>query len=85
MEIQDRRLFIERGYAPEVEFLNRGQLVVTTPGYYSIGEVDVTVINPDKGIATGRFTYKNPASNPYIVNMTKKASRLLKKTLTVVM
>ena len=81
LEIQDRRLFIERGYAPEVEFLNRGQLVVTTPGYYSIGEVDVTVINPDKGIATGRFTYKNPASNPYIVNMTKEGQSPIEENI----
>ncbi|WP_213974711.1 IPT/TIG domain-containing protein [Tepidanaerobacter acetatoxydans] len=72
LEILDRRLFVERGYAPAVEFLNSGQLVVTTPGYYTIGEVDVTLINPDGGTAQGKFTYKHPDSSPYITNITKE-------------
>ncbi len=72
LEISDRRLFVERGYAPVVEFITSGQLVVTTPGYYTIGEVDVFLINPDGGIAQGKFTYKHPDSNPYITNITKE-------------
>ena len=55
-----------------MEFINSGQLVVTTPGYYTIGEVDVSVINPDGGIAQGKFTYKHPDSRPYIINITKE-------------
>ncbi|GAQ25736.1 IPT/TIG domain-containing protein [Tepidanaerobacter syntrophicus] len=72
LEISDRRLFVERGYAPEVEFLNSGQLVVTTPAYYTIGQVEVTLINPDGGTAQSTFMYKYPASSPYIVNLTKE-------------
>ena len=71
LEISDRRLYVERGYAPKVEFLNSGQLVVTTPAYYTIGPVDVFVINPDGGTAKGQFTYKYPDSKPYITNITK--------------
>lgn len=71
LEISDRRLYVERGYAPKVEFLSSGQLVITTPGYYTIGEVDVFLINPDGGIAQGKFTFKHPDSKPYITNMTK--------------
>ncbi|MGB4470294.1 MAG: IPT/TIG domain-containing protein, partial [Tepidanaerobacteraceae bacterium] len=71
LEISDRRLFVERGYAPKVEFLNGGQLVVTTPAYYTIGPVNVYVINPDGGTAQGIFTYKHPDSKPYITNITK--------------
>lgn len=72
LEIKDRRLFVERGYAPAVEFLNIGQLVVTTPGYYTIGEVDVSLVNPDGGVAKGKFTYKHPDSRPYIIDITKE-------------
>ncbi|NLZ54115.1 MAG: cell surface receptor IPT/TIG domain-containing protein, partial [Thermoanaerobacteraceae bacterium] len=71
LEISDRRLYVERGYAPMVEFLSSSQLVVTTPAYYTIGSVDVFLINPDGGIAQGLFTYKHPDSKPYITNITK--------------
>jgi len=69
LEISDRRLFVERGYAPEAEFIDSGHLVVTTPVYYTIGIVNVYVINPDGGMAQGEFEYKNPASKPAIVNL----------------
>lgn len=71
-EIKDRRLLVERGYSPKVEFLNNGQLVVTTPTYYTIGPVDVIIINPDGGKASGKFIYKHPDSNPSIINVTKE-------------
>lgn len=71
LEVSDRRLYVERGYAPSVQFLNSGQLVVTTPSYYTIGQVNVYVINPDGGTAQGLFTYKHPDSKPYITNITK--------------
>ena len=81
LEISDRRLFVERGYAPDVEFLNSGQLVVTTPGYYTIGDVEVSVINPDGGVAKGRFAYKYPDSKPYIVNITKEGRSPINETI----
>lgn len=74
LEIADRRLFVERGYAAEVEYVDSGHLVVTTPAYYTIGRVDVTVINPDGGMAKGQFEYKNPASSPVIINITKEGN-----------
>lgn len=80
-EIKDRRLLVERGYAPQVEFLNDGQLVVTTPSYYTIGEVDVTVINPDGGTATGKYTYKNPDSKPQIIDVQKEGESAKKETI----
>ncbi|MDI3480616.1 MAG: hypothetical protein PWQ97_271 [Tepidanaerobacteraceae bacterium] len=74
LEISDRRLYVERGYAPEAEFMDSGHLVVTTPIYYTIGIVNVYVINPDGGTAKGKFEYKNPASNPVIVNLLKEGN-----------
>lgn len=71
-EIKDRRLLVSRGYSPAVELINQGQLVVTTPSYYTVGEVDVTIINPDGGKAQGKFMYKNPDSKPVIINITKE-------------
>ncbi|MFZ5968841.1 MAG: IPT/TIG domain-containing protein [Bacillota bacterium] len=70
-EVSDRRLFVERGYAPQVEFKSSSQLVVTTPSYYTIGSVPVTVINPDGGEAEGEFEYANPDSKPTITNLMK--------------
>lgn len=72
LEIRDRRLFVERGYAPEVDYIGPGQLKLITPSYHEIGIVDVTVINPDGGTASTEFEYKNPDSSPRIINMTKE-------------
>ncbi|MCR4430385.1 MAG: IPT/TIG domain-containing protein [Tepidanaerobacteraceae bacterium] len=74
LEISDRRLYVERGYAPEAELVDSGHLVVTTPNYYTIGIVNVYVINPDGGTAKGKFEYKNPASSPVIVNLLKEGN-----------
>ncbi|WZL73571.1 IPT/TIG domain-containing protein [Clostridiaceae bacterium 35-E11] len=70
-EISDRRLFVERGYAPEVEYLNSSQIVVHTPSYYTVGVVPMTIINPDAGEVSSTFEYKNPDSDPKITNVTK--------------
>lgn len=68
---KDRRLIVERGYSPKVDMLNAGHLVVTTPSYYTVGQVVVKVMNPDGGVATGKFEYKNPGTNPSISNITR--------------
>jgi hypothetical protein len=71
--IQDRRLIVERGYAPDVEFIDPGHIIVTTPSYYTIGTVPVIITNPDSGQAEGQYEYKNPDSKPIITNITKDA------------
>ena len=71
IEVSDRRLLVERGYAPVVEYVNSNQIVVHTPSYHTVGQVSLTVINPDGGMAEGKFTYKNPSSRPTIINVTK--------------
>lgn len=71
VEVSDLRLIVERGYAPEVDYNRASQIVVTTPYYYTVGAVTVTLTNPDEGTASGRFEYKNPASDPEIVNITR--------------
>ncbi len=63
------RLIVERGYAPKVHFEDSGHLTVNTPSYYTVGKVPLIVINPDGGSATGQFEYKNPDSNPKIINI----------------
>lgn len=70
--VEDRRLFVERGYSPEVEYVSSQQLIVSTPSYYTIGTVPLFVINPDGGEAEAEFTYKNPDSSPKITNITKE-------------
>ncbi|MEA1962319.1 MAG: IPT/TIG domain-containing protein [Bacillota bacterium] len=64
------RLLVEAGYAPAVDYLDSGHLIVTTPGYYTIGQVGLTVLNPDGGMAEEEFEYKNPATHPIITNIT---------------
>ncbi|CAH2215089.1 IPT/TIG domain-containing protein [Tepidibacter aestuarii] len=66
-----RRIIVERGYSPETNLLNSGQVEVKTPSYYTIGKVPVTIINPDKGEASGEFEYKNPDSFPKITEITR--------------
>ena len=63
------RIRIDRGFAPEATLANPQHINVITPSYYTIGNVPVNVINPDGGIATGNFQYKNPDSNPTITNI----------------
>ena len=79
LEIQDRRLLLKEVMLQKLSFKQR-----TACCYYSgilfNREVDVTVINPDKGIATGGL-HKNPASNPYIVNMTKEGQSPIEENI----
>lgn len=63
------RLRIDRGFSPEAELVNIGHINVKTPSYYTIGSVLTHLINPDGGIATSDFNYKNPDSKPTITNI----------------
>lgn len=65
------RIRLDRGFSPEASLLNSGHINVITPTYYTIGDIQVNLINPDGGIATGKFNYKNPDSNPKIINILK--------------
>jgi hypothetical protein len=78
---KERRLIVERGYSPDVETLNTGHLIVTTPTYYTVGQVNLTVINPDGGTAIGKFEYKNPVTNPTISNITRNGVEPQNKTV----
>ncbi|MEW6621815.1 MAG: IPT/TIG domain-containing protein [Bacillota bacterium] len=71
LEVNDKRLIVDRGYAPEVVFISSAQLRVRTPSYYTVGTVEVMLFNPDGGEARSAFTYLNPDSKPYITNITK--------------
>lgn len=65
------RLRIDRGFSPNATLRNQGHINVITPNYYTVGKVQITVINPDGGEARGEFEYKNPDSNPEITNILK--------------
>ena len=67
--VKDRRLFVERGYAPEVTFDNSGHVSIKTPSYYTTDTVTVTYTNKDGGIAMTSFLYTNPASKPKILEI----------------
>jgi hypothetical protein len=69
LHIEDRRLIVERGYAPKVVYDSDTHVVVYTPAYYTIGTVDMTYTNTDGGTVTTKFTYTNPASEPKIYNI----------------
>lgn len=66
IEIDDKRVFVDRGYAPKVKHNSANHLIVTTPSYYTVGVVPVLLNNPDFGTATSSFTYTYPASEPKI-------------------
>lgn len=61
-----KRLYVARGFSPEVDFETTGKLTLRTPSYYTIDPVTVYAYNPDGGVATTLFNYKNPASRPII-------------------
>jgi len=67
--IEDRRVFVERGYAPEVIYDNDTHVTVYTPFYYTIDTVDLTYTNPDGGTNSIDFTYTNPDSEPKILTV----------------
>ncbi len=77
--VDDNRLYVERGYSPEVEYIGTNHLIVNTPSYYTIGTVPLTIINPDGGKAQTIFTYKNPDSSPKITNITKEGREPVEK------
>lgn len=63
------RFYVERGYAPRTEFDNSTHINLDTPSYYSVGKVNVSVFNPDGGVALTGYTYRNPASKPTITRI----------------
>jgi len=67
--VKDKRVFVERGYAPSASYDNYNHLILRTPNYYTIGVVNVTFKNPDGGSSTKPFTYTNPASEPKILRI----------------
>lgn len=67
--IKDRRMMVERGYAPKVYREGDAHVTVYTPSYYSIGTVNLTYTNPDGGQITKPFTYTNPSSVPKILKI----------------
>lgn len=67
--IRDRRVMVERGYAPKVIYDGENHVTVYTPSYHSIGKVDMTFFNPDGGVITKPFEYTNPASTPKILKI----------------
>lgn len=69
VSIKDRRLFVERGYAPDVEFVSGTRLTVVSPSYHTIDPVPVVVTNNDGGQGTITFTYTNPDSEPKILEV----------------
>ncbi|QQY79925.1 IPT/TIG domain-containing protein [Keratinibaculum paraultunense] len=71
IEVKNGKLIVEKGYSPETKLINSGQISLKTPSYYTIGEVQVEVENPDGGRATTKYRYTNPQSKPRIINITK--------------
>lgn len=71
VEVSGGRLLIDRGYSPGVSETLEGQLEVVTPSYYTIGNVNVVVENPDGISNSVIFEYKNPDSHPRIDNITR--------------
>lgn len=67
--LDDRRMFVERGYAPKTIYENDTHVTVFTPSYHSIGKVPMTYFNPDGGVISKPFEYTNPASQPKILRV----------------
>lgn len=62
----EKRLFVSRGFAPKTFLRNEGKIELRTPSYYTIGEVNAYIYNPDGGVAKTSYTFTNPASRPII-------------------
>ncbi len=69
LEIADRRILVERGYAPKTIYDNDAHVTVITPSYFTIDTVPLTFFNTDGGKSTSQFTFTNPASGPKIFNI----------------
>ncbi|SDY99728.1 IPT/TIG domain-containing protein [Tindallia californiensis] len=80
LEIRNRRLFVEGGYAPEVAHRNQGHIVATMPSYFTTGRVRLSVINPDGGTANSDFEYITPDSNPVITNILREGREPVRET-----
>lgn len=74
VSVEERRLIVERGFAPQGELLSGGQMAVKTPSFYTIGLVPVRLYNPDGSQAQTQYEYKNPDSHPQIENITRDGS-----------
>lgn len=72
VEVFDKRFLVDRSYAPKVEYDNSTHLIVTTPSYYSVETVDVLLTNPDYGVATSKFKYTFPDSEPKIYQVSPR-------------
>ena len=72
VEVSNKRFLVDRSYAPFVSFKNTGHLVVTTPSYHSVEEVNVLLTNKDLGEAKAKFIYTFPASEPKIYDISPK-------------
>lgn len=66
-----KRVIVDRGFSPDTTFVNPRQVLVKTPSYYTVGDVQMELTNPDNAKATNNFTYINPDSNPKITDIWK--------------
>lgn len=67
--IEDRRMMVERGYAPKVVYESDSHVTVYTPSYHTIGKAPMVYYNPDGGVISKEFEYTNPASEPKILKI----------------
>jgi hypothetical protein len=75
-----RRLIIERGFSLTTTYSEK-HVLVNTPPYYTVGTVALTLINADGSSAASKFTYKNPLTNPAIINITRDNDNPVEKTI----
>lgn len=70
-KIIDGRLVVERGYAPRTTFINSREIRIDeTPSYHTVEKnVPVFHINNEGGKGETVYEYKNPDSNPRIINI----------------
>lgn len=71
VSMEDRRLLVERGFAPITKLVNSTHIELETPSYFEAKQnVPIYVINPDRGQAQfTKFNYTNPESKPIITNI----------------
>lgn len=71
---KEKRLVVERGYAPESVIESRG-IRLKTPQYHSVGLVDVVVTNPDgeQGKSPVKYKYTNPLMDMSMIDITDES------------
>ena len=69
VNISDNRLIVDAGYSPSAVLKSDRQISAKVPFYYTVGTVDLYVINPDGGQAKSSFEYRNPDSRPVITDI----------------